>query len=333
MKTVVIAEIGSNHGRTLANAKRAILGAKRAGAHAVKFQLFWAGGLYPETAGKARYLGSEEDIYTTIRRFELNPKWVPTIAAFANEQGLMFMASAFDRNSYALADRHVKIHKVASYEITNEPLLRQVGSFGKPVILSTGCSTDSEVSVAAGILMKAGAGRVIYAQCTGAYPAPDNSLNLRVISEWARRGRPVAFSDHSKGIHAAPLAVALGAIMVEKHFTMDRNADGPDHSFALEPNEFAKMVHLIGVAETMSGGPRKNVHPVEEELRGFCRRSLFLTADVEIGDHLSGHIAVLRNGNNKPGLPPRRAQEAESGVATRDLKAWTPIREGDFECA
>ena len=328
MRTAIIAEIGSNHGRTLESARKVIADAAQAGAGFVKFQLFDPYRTYPPTAGKVSYFG--EEIFSVFQKFQLNPKWLPALKKYASSLGLGFFCSAFDEKSYDLVDPHVSIHKIASYELTHVPLLRHVAQKGKPILLSTGCSEESEVWESVRVLEEEGQVPVLM-QCTGSYPAPLSSLNLGVIRYWQSRGMRGGFSDHSAGTSAAPLAVGAGATIVEKHFTLDKRADGPDHRFSLEPREFSQMVQKIRNAEVLLGSCIKTVQTCEEELRAFCRRSVFTTSDVERGDPLEGRLIVLRNGVHDPGEEPEQIKKMESGVATCNLAAWTPVRAGEWQ--
>ena len=328
MRTAVIAEIGSNHGRTPEMARSVIAAAAKAGAGFVKFQLFDPYRTYPPTAGRVSYF--EEEIFSVFQKFQLNPKWLPSLKRYASSLGLGFLCSAFDEKSYDLVDPHVSMHKIASYEITHFPLLRHVAQKGKPILLSTGCCEESEVWGSVRVLEGAGR-RPVLMQCTGSYPAPIVSLNLEVIRHWRSNGMTVGFSDHSAGTSAAPLAVAAGATIVEKHLTLDKRADGPDHRFSLEPREFSQMVQKIRNAEVLLGDGTKAVQACETELRSFCRRSVFTTCSVERGDPLEGRLIVLRNGVHAPGEAPDTIERMESGVATCALEAWTPVRAGEWE--
>jgi N-acetylneuraminate synthase len=327
----VLAEAGSNHCRDREIALRLV--AADAGADGVKFQVFSADRLYPPNAGVAEYLGDPTPIDEIIRSVELPTEWLPALAERAAERGLDFVASAFDEQATDLLDPYVALHKVASYEITHEPLLRHVASKGKPVILSTGGSTVDEARHALAILQAAGAPEVVVLQCTARYPAPLEAINAAAIPELRRAlGVRVGLSDHSREPLAAPVAAAaLGAALLEKHFTLDNELPGPDHRFALEPDELRAMVTAIREVEQVLGDPQKQVLEVEQELRAFARRSIFTVAPVEPGEPFSHeNVAVLRNGTLGPGLEPARWDDVLAAAASRKLDAYAPLLPGDL---
>jgi sialic acid synthase SpsE len=330
----VLAEAGSNHCRDRDVAFRLIEAAAEAGADGVKFQVFSADRLYPAGAGVAEYLGDETPIEAIIRSVELPTDWLPDLARHSAARGIDFVASAFDEDATDLLDPHVAVHKIASYEITHEPLLRHVAAKGKPVLLSTGGSTLEEAKEALEILRAAGAAEVVVLQCTARYPAPLDAINAAAIPELARQlGVRVGLSDHSlEAVGAAAAAVALGAAVVEKHFTLDRSLPGPDHRFALEPDELRAMIDVIRQVEQAVGVPEKRVLDIELELRAFARRSIFTVMPVGAGERFSPlNVAVLRNGRLGPGLAPARWENVLESTAARDLSAFTPLAVSDVK--
>lgn len=261
----ICAEAGSNHG-SLARAIRLIDAAALAGADACKFQLFRADALYPP--------GPERE---AVRPYELPPVWLPELAGRCGELGIDFLCTPFDLEAVDLLDPYVPAFKVASYDITNTPLLRKVASKGKPVLLSTGASTGGEMDEALATLdmpNKAGVRvKVIPLHCTAAYPTPTEALNLSALTDirgWA--DDLVGLSDHSLDPILAPvMAVALGACVIEKHFKLP-DSTGPDAAFAVDPDGLAAMVRAIRQAEKALGSGRKEVLPVEEALHRTARR-------------------------------------------------------------
>ena len=329
----VIAEAGSNHNGSLEQAKRLINIAASAGADAVKFQLFRAKRLYPKTAGFSDYLKMPKPIYDIIAEMEMPYEWLPELAAYCRGRAILFMASAFDEESTDILDPHVEVFKIASYEMTHLPLLRHVAKKGKPVIVSTGTADAEEVAEAVEDFRGTGNGGLMLMQCTAAYPAPPESLNVRAVPTMKRMfGLPVGLSDHSRDPLVGPLtAVALGANLLEKHFTLSNDLPGPDHRFAVEPNQLHLMIEKVREAEAALGSGEKRMHPVEAELRGFARRSVFALRTIRAGEELTpDNIAVLRCGKLPAGLPPReharvlgrraaRLIEAESAIHAEDL--------------
>lgn len=257
----VVAEAGSNHEGDLGRALDLIDIAAEAGADAAKFQLFRADRLYPP--------GPERE---AVRPYELPPAWLPDLAGRCADRGIDFLCTPFDEEAVDLLAPHVPAFKVASYDLTNEPLLRKVGSTGKPILLSTGASTDYECIKIDMWLHASFKSPVILLQCTAAYPAPIETLNLRALEDlpklWTLRG----LSDHSLDPILAPvMAVALGACVIEKHFKLP-DSTGPDAAFAVDPDGLAAMVRAIRNAEKALGSGVKEVLPVEEALRRTARR-------------------------------------------------------------
>lgn len=330
----VVAEIGSNHDRELATARRMIEIAAECGADSVKFQTFEAKRLYPRGAGKSDYLGLDTDIFDIIAAMEMPPEWLGELSGLAHDLGLAFLSSPFHPEAVELLEPHVDAFKVASYELTHEPLLRAVAATDKPVIISSGASTFEEVERAVRLLRGAGKRDLVVLQCTACYPAPLETIDAAVATEYRRRlGVLSGLSDHSLDPVAAPAAAAaLGACMVEKHYTLSKDREGPDHAFAVEPEGLAALVRGVRAAERAAGRPRKRVHGVEEELRTFARRSLFLTSPVGRGEELTAdNVDVLRNGKLGSGLEPRYLEAVLGARATRDLTAPAPLQAEDVD--
>ena len=257
----VVAEAGSNFNQSLDTACRLIDVAVAADADCVKFQLFRADVLQPR--------GTE--LYDIFKSVELNAEWVPILNEHARQQGIHFTASAFDPQSLAVLEEiAVPLHKIASSETTNLQFVYRVAAAGKPVLLSTGMCDMIDVEEAVSICEAAGNRDIVLMQCGAMYPLPPELANLRVMPAFAARfGCPVGFSDHTLGLAAAATAAGLGAVVYEKHFTLDKAAKGPDHSYALEPQELKAYVAFIREAHAALGGPVKDMLPDE---RKFGRR-------------------------------------------------------------
>jgi len=330
----VVAEAGSNHCGELDTALRLVDVAAEAGADAVKFQLFTADRMYPPGAGVADYLGDPTSIDEIIRTLELAPEWLPELAGRAAERGLDFLATPFDEEAVDVLEPYVPAYKIASYELTHAPLLRYVAAKGKPVVLSTGAATLEEAREAVATLREAGAPEVVVLQCTARYPAPLETLGIGAIPQLrAELDAPVGLSDHSREPLIGPIAaVALGACMLEKHFTLSNDLPGPDHRFALEPPELAAMVAAVRATEAARGSGRKEVYPEEEELRSFARRTLFSVRPIDAGETLDkGSIAVLRAGKLGHGLEPAALGSVLGRRAVRAIAPHVPIRREDVE--
>jgi N-acetylneuraminate synthase len=329
----IVAEAGSNHDGSLDRAKRLIDAAADARADAVKFQLFRAAKLYPRSAGRSEYLGLPRSIYDVIEAMEMPPDWLPILAAHARERGLVFFAAPFDEESADLLDEHVDLFKIASYEMTHHPLLQHVARKGKPVILSTGTARLDEVAQSVEAFLATGNEDLVLLQCTAKYPTPIEALNVRALVTLRERfGLATGLSDHSRDPVVGPVtAVALGANVIEKHFTLDNDLPGPDHPFAVEPDELAKLVSRVREAEAALGTGRKEVLGVEQELRSFSRRALFTTAAVRAGEAFTAeNVAALRTGNREAGLPPRELERVLGRRASRDLAAESPLHQDDL---
>jgi len=330
----VIAEAGSNHNGDWSLAEQLIAVAAGAGADAVKFQAFRAERLYPRGAGAAAYLEDSEDIYDIVARMELPDSWLPELAAETRKHDIDLLISAFDELSAEAVDPFVPAHKLASYELTHEPLLRRLAAFGKPLLVSTGAATLTEIASAVDAARDAGAHDLTLLQCTAAYPARLEAMNVSSIAELgAQFGVAAGLSDHSEDPTIAPvLAIGYGASVIEKHFTLDRDLPGPDHRFALDPEGLGAMVVAIRGAEAARGSGSKAVHADEQELRTFARRSVFAIRDIEEDEIFDpASIAVLRDGTLGQGLPPARYPSLLSRRAARRIAANTPLQESDVK--
>jgi sialic acid synthase SpsE len=280
----VIAEVGSNFDKNLDKALRLIDVAKEAGANAVKFQLFRADVLYPNRDG----------LYDTFKSIELDAEWVPILDKHARERGLNFMASAFDMGSIdVLESLKTTVHKVASSETTNLGFLHKLASTGKPMIISTGMCDMVDVEEAVSTCLAVGNNEIALLQCGAMYPLPNELINLRVIQSLAKRFNcPVGFSDHTLGQVAAITAVGLGATVFEKHYTLDKKGRGPDHFYALEPDELRSYISAIREAHEALGSGEKQMLPEERELGR--REGLYLARNMAKGETITAADIVIK---------------------------------------
>jgi sialic acid synthase SpsE len=324
----VIAEAGSNHNGNIEQAKRLIAIAAEAGADAVKFQTFRAAKLYPRSAGKSDYLKLDQSIYDIIAAMEMPYEWIPILAAESAKHGLLFLSTPFDEQSTDQLEPYVQAYKIASYEMTHLPLVRYIARKGKPLIISTGTAELSEVRETVDAVREAGNDALVLLQCTASYPAPLDALNVRAL-ETMRNEFDVAtgLSDHSRDPFIGPItAIALGAAVIEKHFTFSNELPGPDHRFAVEPDELKAMITRIRETEAALGTGEKVPQPVEDELRRFARRSIFATRAIRKGDLFSPeNVAVLRCGKAGSGLPPSAWDALLGKRAARELAVDTPV--------
>ncbi|MBM4319140.1 MAG: shikimate dehydrogenase [Deltaproteobacteria bacterium] len=332
----IVAEAGSNHNGSLPQALRLIDVAARAGASAVKFQTFQARRLYPRSAGTSDYLGDPTPIYDIIQAMEMPPAWLPTLRDHAHAAGLAFISSPFHEEAVGLLEPYVDAFKVASYELTHAPLLSEVCRTGKPLILSTGASTLVEVDRAVQLLRGAGCRELVLLQCTASYPTPLEAVNVRALVTLRETfGLPAGLSDHSRDPMVAPMvAAALGAAVIEKHFTLSNQLPGPDHPFAVEPDELARLVAAVRAVEQALGSGAKEVDATEEELRSFARRSIFTVSPVRAGEPFTrANVDVLRHGKLAAGLPPEQLGTVLASVAARDLPAEQVLTAEDLALA
>jgi N-acetylneuraminate synthase len=327
-----IAEAGSNHNGSLDMARRLIDVAVEAGADAVKFQLFRADRLYPRGAGRSEYLKLDRSIYDIIAEMEMPYEWIEPLAEHCRAGGVMFLASVFDEDAADRIERYVPAFKVASYEMTHIPLVRHLARKGKPLIISTGTAHLDEVRETVEEVRRTGNEDVILMQCTASYPAPLDALNVRAVQTLKQTfDVPAGLSDHSRDPIVGPVAaIALGANILEKHYTLDNDLPGPDHRFAVEPHELRAMIQAVRNTERALGTGEKAPLAIEQELRGFARRSVFALRDIDPDDVFSSaNVAVLRCGNLGAGLPPREYPALLGRRAARRIPAESPIHAED----
>ncbi|HEY7949816.1 MAG TPA: N-acetylneuraminate synthase family protein [Solirubrobacterales bacterium] len=309
--TYVIAEAGANHNRDLAVARELVDVAAEAGADAVKFQTYSGEALYSTKAPGFEYLGphSEKSPSELLEDIALPREWQVELRDHAAARGIAFFSSPFDVEAIAELDAlGVPAMKIASFEIVDPVLIAAAAATGRPLLISTGMATLGEVEAALRDATAAGATGVGLMQCTSVYPAPPEGANLRAMATMRTAfGVPVGLSDHTTGIAVPVAAAALGAAFVEKHFTLDRTMEGPDHPFALEPEELKAMVAGIREAQAALGDGRKEGPGPEEakEMYGLARRSLIVVGDHPAGTVLSEEMLTRK----RPGF----------GIAPRDL--------------
>jgi N-acetylneuraminate synthase/N,N'-diacetyllegionaminate synthase len=321
----IIAEAGVNHNGSLKIAKQLIDAAKDAGADAVKFQTFKTENVITRNAEKAKYQkdsGAEgETQFDMVKKLELSAHEFRELSDYCWKKGIMFLSSPFDIESVdLLADIGVPAFKIASGEITNFPLMKRVAEKGKPIILSTGMSSLDEVAEAVEFLRKAGSGEIILLHCTSEYPAKFGDVNLRAMATMKNAfGLPVGFSDHTPGIVAPIAAAALGACIIEKHFTLDKGLPGPDHKASLSPDELKRMVLGIRNVEKAMGDGKKEPRNGEEEIRKVARKSIVAAVPIIKGQVIKEvMLAIKRPGT---GLEPKKIALVVGKIAKRNISA------------
>lgn len=327
MSVLIIAEAGVNHNGDLEMARQLVAAAATAGADIVKFQTFSARKLVTSGAAKAAYqiatTGKDEGQLDMIRKLELSRQDHEVLIDECRRHGIRFFSTAFDTDSFdMLMDMGLDQVKVPSGELTNLPLLRHMTRHGLPVMLSTGMATLGEVEAAVDVIERNGTPRrlITVLHCTTEYPAPMQDVNLRaMLSMKAAFGVEVGYSDHTPGIEIPVAAVALGATIIEKHFTLDCNLPGPDHKASLEPDRFKAMVDAIRNVEIALGDGIKRPSASEIKNKPIARKSLVAARHIRAGERFSAeNLAAKRPGT---GISPMQWDAVIGRVAVRDFQA------------
>ncbi|MDE6604104.1 MAG: N-acetylneuraminate synthase [Lachnospiraceae bacterium] len=324
-KIFIIAEAGVNHNGSLETARKMIDAAAEAGADAVKFQTFKTENLVCRNAEKAAYQKTTTDAgesqFDMLKRLELTPDMHKELINYCHEKNIMFLSTPFDVDSlHYLVDCGLGVIKVPSGEITNYPLLREAGKSGRRIILSSGMSTIDEVREAVAVLKENGSTEIAVLHCNTEYPTPFSDVNLKAMRTIkAEIGVPVGYSDHTPGIEAAVAAAALGAEIIEKHFTLDKNMDGPDHKASLEPNELAELVKAVRHIEQALGDGEKKPSESEKKNMSVARKSIVAGCEIKAGERFTeDNLAAKRPGS---GLSPMLWNQVIGQKAKRDFAA------------
>lgn len=332
----IVAEAGVNHNGDLGLARQLVDVAAEAGADAVKFQTFRSEALVSQNAPKAAYqretTGAGESQREMLARLELTLDQHAEIREHCAKRGILFFSTPFDELSAdALETLGVPLFKLPSGEITNLPFLRHVASKRKPIILSTGMSTLAEVAQAVAAIREAGDPPLALLHCVSAYPAPASEMNLRAMDTLRERfGCPVGLSDHTPGIEVAVAAVARGATIVEKHFTLDKRLPGPDHQASLEPVELVQLVRAIRTVEAALGDGDKRPMPSESETRQVARKSLVTARPIRAGEKLTADLVAIKRpgtGISPADLPRVLGRTVRRDLAADEMIDWAAIDE------
>lgn len=328
----IIAEAGVNHNGDLDRALSMIDAAVAAGVDAVKFQTYSTEALITRTAPKAQYQSLTTDPgesqFEMLKRLEISEEFQRQLVKHCRQRGIMFLSTPYDEGSAdLLQELGVPAFKVASTDTTNIPFLKLLARKGRPVILSTGMSTLGEVEEAVFAIQGEGNPDVIILQCTAQYPSPISEMNLNAMATMRQAfGCPVGFSDHSEGIGAAPWAVAAGACMVEKHFTLSRNLPGPDHLASLEPGELTDLVRIVRQVEQAMGDGIKRPVPCELPNKLTHQKSIVARRHIAAGQVLVAEDLTCKRPGT--GVRPRYLEQfiglrARRDIAADELLDWT----------
>lgn len=315
----VIAEIGSNHNQDYGLACKMIEAAAQAGVDAVKFQTFRATSHYSKKSPGFGYLNNT-DTHELIRSLELDRSWQAKLKLHAEACGVAFFSSPCDSDAISgLAELDAPAYKVASFDLTDDVLISEMAAIGKPMIMSTGMATWMDIQFAVDAARRAENDQIILLQCTSLYPAPAHLSNLNAMASMrAAFGTLVGYSDHTMGGHIVLAAVAMGAAVIEKHFTLDRTLPGPDHAFAIEPHEMADLMQKIREIEAACGDGIKNgPRPEELEMAEKGRRSLHARVPIAAGQVIDEDMLVAK----RPGLgiPPFLRAQVVGRTARRNI--------------
>jgi pseudaminic acid synthase len=330
-QTFIIAELSANHGGDIEIAKQSIKAAYDAGADAVKVQTYTADTLTIDCNDafftiNAGTLWDGKTLYDLYKEAYMPWEWQPELKKYADELGITFFSSPFDNTAVDfLEDWDCPIYKIASFEITDIPLIEYTASVGKPIIISTGIATEEEIKEAVEACKKVGNTDITLLKCTSQYPAKPEDANIATMVDMKERfGVSVGLSDHTQGSDVPVTAVALGAEVVEKHFIIDRTIGGPDASFSMTPEEFKEMVHKIRLTEKIIGEVDYSLSESKKQSRQFAR-SLFVVQDIEAGEIMTEeNIRSIRPG---VGLAPKYLRQILGKKVNKKLYRGTPVSE------
>ncbi len=325
--TLIIAEAGVNHNGSIEMAKQLVLKAKEAGVDYIKFQTFKASKLVTKSAKQAEYqqknIGNGEDSqYQMLKKLELSPEDHEELIAYCKEKGIKFFSTAFDFDSIEyLHSLNLGLWKIPSGEVTNYPFLKRVAAYNEKTILSTGMCEMQDVRNAVEALYKNGLSKenLILLHCNTEYPTPFEDVNLKAMDALKKEfGVEIGYSDHTKGIEVPIAAVALGATVIEKHFTLDRTLPGPDHKASLEPDELKAMVSAIrNIEKAVGGDGTKHVSESEKKNIAIARKSIVAACDIKAGETFTEeNLTVKRPGS---GISPMRWEEVLGQKAKKDF--------------
>lgn len=322
MSIIIIAEAGVNHNGSLAAAKQMVLAARNAGADYIKFQTFSPEKLVSVYAEKAEYqkqtTGTEESQLEMLKKLALTQEDFLELKTYCRQQGIGFLSTPFDLDSIHFLDKlNMDFWKLPSGEITNLPYLLEIARTEKPVVMSTGMCGMEEIGQAVDCLKKAGTPEITLLHCNTEYPTPMEDVNLKAMITMEKEfSLPVGYSDHTQGIEIPVAAAALGACVLEKHFTLDRGMEGPDHQASLEPEELKAMVAAVRNVEEALGSGKKEPSQSEQKNRAVARKSIVAKCRIKKGERFSEeNLTVKRPGT---GISPMRWPELMGQTADRD---------------
>jgi N,N'-diacetyllegionaminate synthase len=330
----IIAEAGVNHNGDLVRAKKMVDVAKRIGANAIKFQSFKTEKLVTKGAKKASYQQKGfDEVYQfeMLKKLELSEIEFIELYNHCRDRDIIFLSTPFEYQSADFLNQiGVGAYKIGSGDLTDYPLLRHIGSWGKPMILSTGMSTLDEIEESIDTVRKAGCNDIILLHCTSSYPVENRDANILLISTLRESyNLPIGFSDHTLSTVIPASAVALGAVVIEKHFTLDNNLEGPDHKMSLMPNKFKEMVINIREVETALGDGVKRITQNENQIRKVARKSIVAAMDILEGTIIEEDMLEIKRPGT--GLEPKYIDDLIGLKSKRDIPRDNVIKWSDLE--
>jgi len=322
-KCFIIAEAGINHNGNFKLAKKLVDEAKKAGADAVKFQTFKTENLISEKTRLADY--QKENLKEKINQFEMLKKYelkkddFSKLKEYSDSKGIIFLSTPHSNESIDFLDSLVPAYKIGSGDLNNHPFLKIIAGKNKPIILSTGMATLKEIKEAVNVIRRGGNNHIIVLHCTTSYPCPLEDVNLLVIKELKEKLKlPIGYSDHTSGIITPIIARSLGAVVIEKHFTLNKNFPGPDHKASLEPKQLKKMVEEIRKTELILGSKEKKPTKKEEKIKKLVRKSIFVAEKIEKGEKITRKkLSIKRPGN---GIEPKFLEKIIGKISLKSLK-------------
>jgi len=329
----IIAEAGVNHNGSLGLARQLVDAAKEAGADCVKFQTFKAKDLVTKQAPMAPYQESNIDVpefqQPMLEKLELSHSHFEFLKNYCVAQGIMFMSTPHTEAAVDFLDHLVPAYKIGSGDLTNIPLLVNAASRGKPVILSVGMGTMSEINEAVTAMQQTGNKDIILLHCTSVYPTPPREVNLRaMVTIREEIGTVVGYSDHTTSVLTPALAVAMGANVIEKHFTLDKQMEGPDHKSSLNPEELKQMVVAVRYTETVMGSASKHLTESERVVINVVRKSIVSAVDIPKGIKITEEMLIIKRPGT--GIPPKELGKVLGLTATRDITKDTLLSYEDL---
>lgn len=319
----IIAEAGVNHNGNFRLAKKLVDAAKEAGADAIKFQTFKSEDLVTETGEMAEYqkknIGKKESQLEMLKKLELSYQEFKKLKKYCDKKKIIFLSTPHTENAIDFLDSLVSVYKIASPDLTNLPFLKGIAQKKKPIILATGMASLSEVKEAVRVVKRAGNKKIIILHCTTNYPCPLEEVNLRAMMTLKKEFKlPVGYSDHTLGIIVPIMAVAMGAQVLEKHLTLDKNLSGPDHKASLNPEELKEMVKSIRETEKVLGNAKKEALKSEEEIKKLIRKSIVAKIDIDKGSIIKGKMLEIKRPGN--GILPKDLKKIIGKRAKKKIK-------------